>query len=403
MRIRTTPVPCSYGSAHVYSVWTQPDPDVYTDYGYYPYAWTPSHSEIADEEKTLYMRYRDGVRRRRWKPVKHLTWSLTVDHSAPTIVEGPYDYWSSKWARMLFQAYNEVDLGSVFAQTALIRLPAASAGHYDRWKAVKPTMATRANMFVCLAELRDIKRMWDILPGKHFNLRSWHSVLSYANGLHLNYNFGWKPFVKDVINTFTAADSFERRLARLLREQDRPLRKRFADKAPASLSENWTVSVPYSSSRWVDWTHQAQVKRASCFDFTYTLPKYSEKEMRWRAWLDALGLNPSIKNFWELVPWSFVVDWFVDVGGALETITPDWIEPWLEFHQACYSMKVTGELSAKMRIRANTGVFYTSPPFSLNYKYYIRSLGVPSFQMGDPTLDADKIRLGASLLYGLLR
>jgi hypothetical protein len=37
--------------------------------------------------------------------------------------------------------------------------------------------------------------------------------------------------------------------------------------------------------------------------------------------LTSIGLAPNAYNMWDLVPFSFVVDWFVDVGGLLESIT----------------------------------------------------------------------------------
>lgn len=36
--------------------------------------------------------------------------------------------------------------------------------------------------------------------------------------------------------------------------------------------------------------------------------------------IDSWGFAPTLENLWDLVPYSFVVDWFVDVGGLLERI-----------------------------------------------------------------------------------
>jgi hypothetical protein len=36
--------------------------------------------------------------------------------------------------------------------------------------------------------------------------------------------------------------------------------------------------------------------------------------------LDSWGLLPTFENVWDLIPYSFVIDWFVDVGGFLERI-----------------------------------------------------------------------------------
>lgn len=36
--------------------------------------------------------------------------------------------------------------------------------------------------------------------------------------------------------------------------------------------------------------------------------------------LDSMGTLPTFENVWDLVPYSFVIDWFVDVGGFLERV-----------------------------------------------------------------------------------
>lgn len=40
----------------------------------------------------------------------------------------------------------------------------------------------------------------------------------------------------------------------------------------------------------------------------------------WNA-LDKLGLDPSLANGWDLIPFSFVVDWFLEIGSALDIIS----------------------------------------------------------------------------------
>lgn len=40
----------------------------------------------------------------------------------------------------------------------------------------------------------------------------------------------------------------------------------------------------------------------------------------WNA-LEKLGLDPSVRNLWDLIPYSFVIDWFVSVGPALQKLS----------------------------------------------------------------------------------
>lgn len=36
--------------------------------------------------------------------------------------------------------------------------------------------------------------------------------------------------------------------------------------------------------------------------------------------LDNIGMLPTLENIWDLIPYSFLIDWFVDVGGLLERV-----------------------------------------------------------------------------------
>lgn len=58
--------------------------------------------------------------------------------------------------------------------------------------------------------------------------------------------------------------------------------------------------------------------------------------------LDAVGLRPSMENFWDLVPLSFVIDWFIPTGDTLHEITfaRDWgLNRW-GIQYGVYSTKV---------------------------------------------------------------
>lgn len=351
------------------------------------------------------MEYRKGVRRKVMKPVTHIKRLTYVSNEQPTVRSGATTYWKSKGASHLHAdlgGWPNTDLGKGALDYVMGKLPALTTGHYDRWKAVRPSMHDRANLTVCLLELGDVKRMWDILPKKHFNLRNWIDVLKHVNGLHLNYNFGWKPLANDVKSSLLAADRFEKRLDKLLREADKPLIKRFADR-PASTTSNELITC------WRDppFRHRYEltmnVVNSSSFHYCYDLPKYSEKEMRWRAWADALGLHASMANLWEVIPWSFVVDWFVDIGGLLEESYPaDWIQPWITWYQASYSQKATGNLRWSIEWTGYGGVIYKWPAVDLTFSIYRRGVGLPNFSAATDPLDADKIRLGASLLLSKL-
>lgn len=271
--------------------------------------------------------------------------------------------------------------------------------HYDRWQAIKPSMHTRANAFVFLAELRDIQRMWNILPMKHFSLGDWRTVLQFANAQHLNWNFGVKPFCRDVEAAFSAADTFDRRLSKFVSEQDKLLKRRFADRAQ-TVTWKETVQGPFFK---LVYEGECEIVRASSFHYSYHVPEYSDKELRWRAWADALGANVSLKNLWAIVPWSFVLGYFVNINPLLDAASEgDWLVPEVRLYQACSSLKATGHNKLTLEWTNPYGTKYQWPVAEIGFSYYLRQPGAPNLIVTLDNLDADKIRLSASLLYGLI-
>lgn len=362
-------------------------------------------STIVDVAEKVWLRY--GRRRTlAYKPVSQQVRHLIIDDEGLDYTyPDPAPYYShaygvkpSHWYSVyLAQVCN---LNTVMNNYGLAKVANATdpyEGHYQRWESVRPTMATRANLAVFLAELRDIRRMFEVLPIKHFLLgntpvKSWGELLKYVNNQHLNYNFGWKPFLRDLKAFRKAVDGFDSRLRRFVNNEMRPLVRRSSQPSGNTQLSGTTAVGPCTLS----WNLNYEITRSSSFMFHYELPKYSDEEFRWRAWADALGANPTAANVWALVPWSFVVDWFVDVGGFLDTFSTDWLEPVVVYLQACCSVKVVGEASVTLTGPSSWG----SPTGKLateRFSVYTRNVGVPEFTWDSQSLNADKIRLLASL------
>lgn len=373
-----------------------------------------------------------GVRRPDMKPCEHTKWTFSPSTSSATLlyytcgtvrtVEVPYPYPDTDTAIDVVNAaslyyylgegmYNDPApalLNSCIVTANSIHDPSS---HYARWIKAKPSLASRANMSVFLYELRDIKRMFDLLPKKHFSLGNWRDIFSYGNNLHLNWNFGWKPFLKDVENVCKGLRTFETRLYKFLHSENQSLVRHSQD--PVIEGKNCDFNIFdlvkggwgatwdgnfYSRNRSV-WTATYR----STFHFTYSLPVFSYEELRWRAYLDTLGLAATASNVWAVIPWSFVVDWFVNVGEYLDRFSADWIEPWIIYCQACTSMKI--EVTRYSEIRHLLSYYAGRRPPQLieagrlTYSRYVRSVGLPQTTWTNRgTLDADKIRLLASLV-----
>lgn len=352
----------------------------------------------------------DRVRRNLFKFVDHKTWKVNF----PNPSRSSAVYWTCGTNQYTY--YQDIFSGSIgvwhhmypysqFAGDNLVGFADfgsldAAVGHYDRWQRAKPSMATRANLSVFLYELRDIRRMFNIIPWRHFSLRSWGDVRRLVldgNGAHLNWNFGWKPFLRDLQATWKGLASFTPRLMKYLLEQGKLLTRHETD-TESDGSWVWQNRGSSNPEFFYDvWKVEKTVRR-STFEFTYVIPQPYVDSIVWRGLLDTLGLDCSIANVWAVLPWSFVWDWFFGLGRHLRTYSKDWAEPEIRLVQACSSVKREGTFVMDVRWTKGGKTVTFNNFLSFNYVHYRRVPGIPTYVWANPgELSADKIRLLVSL------
>lgn len=133
-----------------------------------------------------------------------------------------------------------------------------------------------------------------------------------AAGHWLAYQYGWKPIVSDAVGAATMLyDWLERR-------EERTMVLKSSGKIPSfsfkKLSPEWLYLGPHP--QLVGWimiyTAERTIKSRAGLRLT---PSWSVARAQ-----SQLGMTPSdiLNTAWELTPFSFVFDWFVDIGGWLE-------------------------------------------------------------------------------------
>lgn len=388
------------------TTWSSTNPNP-VDLGPYYYKWADSFGSIVDDPTRVKLRYSAAVQRLAFKPVVHVKWSAEHNHSLVTFKTSSTN-WQSCNGLQVFGSFTANPANASFVTSALMQIAGSKTvpldNYYSQWSSIRPTMATRLNLSVFLYELRDIRRMFDLIPPKHIRIgrkrraaRSWNETLKYAkymNGQHLNYSFGWKPFLRDLEQVMVGCVSFEDRFLKFVGAANTELRQRRRG-APVITDgelDSPTIYYPFRTKQ----TWEIKTSQSSTFDYLYDVSKYTPKELRWRAWLDTLGLNVNPSTIWAVIPWSFVVDWFYRVGGTLGSVESDWAEPELTFHQGCHSIKKEGTFA--LDVYSSLGG--TQRCVELLFSSYDRKVGNPCFQGTTYPLDADKIRLGSSLLLG---
>lgn len=221
-------------------------------------------------------------------------------------------------------------------------------------KAIKETAPTKeaANLSQLLVEtIRDVPR----LPGMAFakgpqvvgggsikkNVRD---LAASSGDEYLNMIFGWVPTVSDVLKICESVVKFDDRLQQLIKDSGRQIRRRF-DFAPVSSKRLITVNKDvalagmgplYANESWrsnffsriddalgvATLTEQYTERYYFTGAYTYLLADASTPEgaiargaQIARMLLGIKGLTPDL--MWELAPWSWLVDWFANIGDIL--------------------------------------------------------------------------------------
>lgn len=216
-----------------------------------------------------------------------------------------------------------------------VMVPLGSKG-WNRFRPGKPV----ASLAQFLGELRQLpKNPFRLAAATHRAMRSAASrgkpgeavdVLRRAVGeQYLNYSFGWRPFLNDLEKIANFDENLVAAMRQLRRDHGATIRRggtiesdHTVSSEVASQAGGGYLEFPYwslssgSSARTITTT----VKWRAWFSagFIYRLPREDDPTSmnRLRTYLAGGGISPSL--VWELTPWSWLADYFTNIGDVLE-------------------------------------------------------------------------------------
>lgn len=213
------------------------------------------------------------------------------------------------------------------------------------WRLMSP-LRPGVDLGVSVAEIRDIPRMLKHALSSLDSLKALIATLSNPKGLAewlLAINFGWKPLLADIrkgIKTFFVVD---KRIDFILRNSGLPLHRRTPPFNPEVTEEvlfsysgpddqGWLRDIPFPSG-WEDppgqpgdgqtrfeckLTCRKTVTEVGSGVFVYYLGDLPPTRAELRLRLYGLIANESL--LWEATPWSWLIDWFTNVGDIIANI-----------------------------------------------------------------------------------
>lgn len=199
------------------------------------------------------------------------------------------------------------------------------------------------SLFRNLAELRDIPHSITSLRQTVLDFRKLYVSLSKSPSTrkiifdlksaakdipneYLSYHFGWKQTYKDLVDLLNSPYKLSRKINFLIARSGKPTT--FRSKRQFVSGESGVSGYEYELLRDEYLASgdgaKSRIERESelrlVINATFDFPPISSVRFRNDLWLNRLGIVPRVTDVYNLVPWTWLVDYFTGFGNYVELI-----------------------------------------------------------------------------------
>jgi hypothetical protein len=175
------------------------------------------------------------------------------------------------------------------------------------------------------AELKDIPHMLQ----QRFNQHG----LKNIGDFHLALNFGWLPLLRATQSFVKAQREFQKRAAQILRDEGKPVRRRLQIRSSTDrkvediihgygwLNPNLPIKF-YKSAPSGTLTSTTSDNVWASAKFRYWLPSGPRNvQYKQRLIAELFGFLPSPSTVYNLMPWSWLIDYFTNLGDVIDNLS----------------------------------------------------------------------------------
>jgi hypothetical protein len=149
---------------------------------------------------------------------------------------------------------------------------------------------------------------------------------------YLNAEFGWKPFVSDMRKMYELYRNLDKHLNQLVRDNGRIIRRRRelggSTNTSAVIWQSNDISRIQPGSIDPAWGHTYRTEITTTTDrswfvgaFQYYIPDIGSDQWRGRAVKALYGANVTPAVLWEATPWSWLLDYFGNMGDLMSNLS----------------------------------------------------------------------------------
>lgn len=235
---------------------------------------------------------------------------------------------------------------------------------------IRPAITSNMSLLVTLAELKDFKSLFSepiAFTNKFVRLvgRKRAANLTFAQILtdpdllkfvaktvaqgHLYTEFGLKQTIRDVTSLYSTMLSLDRTVREILsltgentRHYSLPVKTVEEERFENLFQDyNWIIARQWKSVFTRKFVVTMKYTTELVDAFGQSISPYDPELVKLGAAMDKLGLNMNPAILWDIVPFSFVVDYFVGIGDWLERFKRSNLNLTFSVKDSCYSVKRT--------------------------------------------------------------
>lgn len=186
------------------------------------------------------------------------------------------------------------------------------------------------NLLYNIAELRELPKL---LRDAVVRLRSMEKTLhdlQNPGSLYLEYKFAWESTVRSIRDMLKMPERISKRINYLLSRNGKltTLRYRYSYSEPLSSIPAFNYEIyPFDvvlDSASLSGVHKVEIRAA--VNSRIVLPNIDVPQVKEKLLLRLWGLDPKPSDVYNLIPWTWLLDWFANVGeyvSIIETMLND--------------------------------------------------------------------------------
>lgn len=223
-----------------------------------------------------------------------------------------------------------------------------------------PAIRPRLSILNSIYELKDFKsipkllnktrqgllKLPNIYRGLRKSKRALRDITRLTASHYLNYQFNLRSLVSDICSLKRAYNTVGKQIKSLLDNEGKIRVRHYATSFPLFTELNQSLRIVpnetytydgHDLKRSVQILDPPMFRATMVYQYMLTDDQKSKADMY--GYLDALGVqwNPAI--VWNAIPWSFVVDWVVDVSRFLDQFKEGNLTPTTNILRYCWSVK----------------------------------------------------------------